>query len=71
MPWSVTDELAVTRRHLAEEEARRCAQIALIKTLTERGQSVVETEHALRETEASLMTLRARRSYLEVLQRHP
>ena len=53
MSWSVTDVLAVLRRHLAEEQVRRGAQIALIKALTEREENTAEAEHALRETEPS------------------
>ena len=71
MTWSVADELAVTKRHIAEDEARLSAQIALIETLTSRGQSTAEAEHILWEIEATLVTLRARRSSLEALQRHP
>jgi hypothetical protein len=71
MTWSVADELAVTKRHLAEEEVRRSAQISLIETLSARGQSTAETAHVLREIEATLATLRARRLSLEALQRHP
>ena len=71
MTWSVADELAVTKRHLAEEEMRRSAQISLIETLRGGGQSTTETAHVLREIEATLATLRARRLSLEALQRHP
>ena len=71
MTWSVADELAVTKRHLNEEEARRSAQTTLIETLSGRGQSTAEAEHVLREIEATLATLRARRLSLEALQRHP
>ena len=71
MTWSVADELAVTKRHIAKDEARLSAQIALIETLTGRGQSTAEAEIILWEIEATLVTLRARRSSLEALQRHP
>ena len=71
MTWSVADELAVTKRRLHEDEVRRSAQTALIKTLNGRGQSTAEAEHVLREIEATLVTLRARRLSLEALQRHP
>jgi hypothetical protein len=71
MTWSVADELAVTKRRLHEDEVRRSAQTALIETLNGRGQSTAEAEHVLREIEATLVTLRARRLSLEALQRHP
>ena len=71
MTWSVADELAVTKRRLNEDEVRRSAQTALIKALNGRGQSTAEAEHVLREIEATLVTLRARRLSLEALQRHP
>jgi hypothetical protein len=71
MTWSVADELAVTKRRLHEDEVRRSAQTALIEALNGRGQSTAEAEHVLREIEATLVTLRARRLSLEALQRHP
>jgi hypothetical protein len=71
MTWSVADELAVTKRRLHEDEVRRSAQTALIDALNGRGQSTAEAEHVLREIEATLVTLRARRLSLEALQRHP
>jgi hypothetical protein len=71
MTWSVADELAVTKRRLNEDEVRRSAQTALIEALNGRGQSTAEAEHVLREIEATLVTLRARRLSLEALQRHP
>ena len=71
MTWSVADELAVTKRRLNEDEVRRSAQTALIDALNGRGQSTAEAEHVLREIEATLVTLRARRLSLEALQRHP
>jgi hypothetical protein len=71
MTWSVADELAVTKRRLNEDEVRRSAQTALIEALNGRGQSTAEAEHVLREIEATLATLRARRFNLEAAQRHP
>ena len=71
MTWSVADGLAVTKRRLHEDEVRRSAQTALIEALNGRGQSTAEAEHVLREIEATLVTLRARRLSLEALQRHP
>ncbi|MER2269286.1 hypothetical protein [Methylobacterium oxalidis] len=69
--WSVADELAVTKRHLAEEEARRTVQIARVVEQIRCGQDPAAAEQALREAEAALVTLRARRSSLEAMQRHP
>lgn len=71
MMWSVADELAVTKRHLSEEEARRAVQIARVAEQIRCGQDPAAAEQALRETEATLATLRARRSSLEAMQRHP
>jgi Mg-chelatase subunit ChlD len=69
--WSVTDELAVTKRHLAEAERQQAAQITHIKILTDGGLNTAAAEHVLREIEATLATLRARRFNLEAAQRHP
>ena len=71
MSWSVTDELALTKRHLAEAERQQAAQITQIKILTDGGLSTAAAEHVLREVEATLATLRMRRSNLEAAQRHP
>jgi len=46
-------------------------QIARVAEQTRCGQDTAAAEQALRETEATLVTLRARRSSLEAIQRHP
>ncbi|WP_336490258.1 hypothetical protein [Methylobacterium nigriterrae] len=67
MTWSAAYELALTKRHIAEEEALRIVQLTRIADRMRHGRDTAAAEQALRDTEEHLTALRARRAALAAL----
>ncbi|GEP06698.1 hypothetical protein [Methylobacterium oxalidis] len=62
MTWPAAYELALTKRHIAEEETLRIAQLMRIADQISHGRDAAAAEQALRDTEQHLTALRARRA---------
>jgi hypothetical protein len=60
MAWSAAHELALTKRHIAEEETLRIVQLTRIADQMRHRQDIAAAEQALRHSEADLTALRAR-----------
>ncbi|WP_336491302.1 hypothetical protein [Methylobacterium nigriterrae] len=68
MTWSAAYELALTKRHIAEEERLRIVQLIRIADQMRHGRDTAAAEQALRDTEEYLTVLRGRRAALGALQ---